>query len=179
MSPLDAVVGSDCGAGYARAVKTLPFCPSSCRPNEQKVPLLLDNAPLITGRYIAHAAIACRDIAEAADWYSTVIGARPVRILEDRVTLTVGGVLQLVCHLHPEFTDPSPRPYPRHFGLTFLDAVDYSRMKAHIESIKQPFLLNPMTRFPLNKHEHQSFMLADPSGNVVEFKWYVNPDFCY
>lgn len=142
---------------------------------------LLDNVPIIptTGRYIAHAAIACRDVVEAADWYSTVIGAKPVRILEDRVTLSVGGVLQLVCHLHPEFAEPSPKPYPRHVGITFLHDDDYARMKAHIEAIKHPFLLNPMTRFPLNKHEHQSFMLADPSGNAVEFKRYVHPEFCY
>ena len=142
---------------------------------------LLDNTPITpaTGRYIAHAAIACRDIPEAADWYTSVVGAKPVRILDDRVTLSVGGVLQLVCHLHPELADPAPMPYPRHIGLTMFDGEDYARMKAHIESIKHPFLMNPMTRFPLNKHEHQSFMLADPSGNVVEFKWYVNPEYCY
>lgn len=144
-------------------------------------PPLLDNTPLTpaNGLYVAHVAVPCRDVAEAADWYTDVIGAKPVRVLEDRVTLNVGGVLQLVCHLDPGRVEAAPRPYPRHFGLTFLDSDDYARMKAHIERIKHPFLMNPMTRFPLNKHEHQSFMVADPSGNVVEFKWYLNPENCY
>lgn len=65
--------------------------------------VLLDNNRITasTGRYIAHVAVPCRNVAEAADRYSTVIGAEPVRILEDRVTLSVGGVLQMVCHLDP------------------------------------------------------------------------------
>lgn len=144
-------------------------------------PALLDNTRLTptSARYVAHVAVPCRDIAEAADWYSSVVGAEPVRILEDRVTLSVGGVLQLVCHLHPEFCDPQPKPYPRHVGLTLLHADDYERIKEHIEAIKHPFLLNPMTRFTLNRHEHQSFMIADPSGNVIEFKWYANAQYCY
>ena len=144
-------------------------------------PALLDNTRVTaaSGRYIAHVAVPCRDIKEATDWYRYVVGAEPVRILEDRVTLSVAGVLQMVCHLDPERTDTSPRPYPRHVGLTFLRHEDYERMKAHIDLIGHSFLVNPMTRFPLNSHEHQSFMIADPSGNVVEFKWYVNADCCY
>lgn len=140
---------------------------------------LLDNTPLVGTRYIAHAAVPCRDVAESAAWYSTVIGAHPIRVLEDRVTFSVGGVLQLVCHFDPDRVEVAPKPYPRHVGLTFLRADDYARMKRHVESLGHPFLMNPMTRFPLNKHEHQCFMLADPSGNVVEFKWYVNPEYCY
>lgn len=142
---------------------------------------LLDNTQIspATGRYVAHVAVACRDVREAAEWYSSVVGAKSVRILDDRVTLSVGGVLQMVCHLAPDCVELSPHPYPRHVGLTFLRVEDYARMLAHLHSIRHPFLLNPMTRFPLNKHEHQSFMLTDPSGNVIEFKWYLNPEHCY
>lgn len=160
----------------------IPLVQFACSPRTVKrCEALLDNSPItpFTGRYISHAAVACRDVGEAAHWYSSVIGGTPMRVREDRVSLSVGGVLQLVCHLHPDEVEPAPRPYPRHLGLTFLDAGDYARMKAHIETIGHPFLLSPMTRFPLNKHEHQSFMLADPSGNVVEFKWYVNAEGCY
>ncbi|MEQ1517837.1 MAG: VOC family protein, partial [Usitatibacteraceae bacterium] len=60
---------------------------------------LLDNTHIVEGRYIAHIAIPCRDLEEARRWYSEVLGAEPVRILNDRVTFSVGGVLQLVCHL--------------------------------------------------------------------------------
>ncbi|MEI6723896.1 MAG: glyoxalase, partial [Betaproteobacteria bacterium] len=62
-----------------------------------------------------------------------MLGAQPVRILDDRVTFSFGGVLQLVCHLERRAIDPSPRAYPRHFGLTFLKMEDFTRMHNHIE----------------------------------------------
>src|SRR2546429_470743 len=78
---------------------------------------LLDNTRVIAGRYIAHIAVPCRALEEAARWYSEVLGAQPVRILKDRVTFSFGGVLQLVCHLERRATESNPRAYPRHFGL--------------------------------------------------------------
>lgn len=47
---------------------------------------LLDNTQITTGQYIAHIAVPCRDLEETARWYSEVLGAQPVRILDDRVT---------------------------------------------------------------------------------------------
>jgi extradiol dioxygenase family protein len=34
-------------------------------------------------------------------------------------------------------------------------------------------------RFANSAHEHETFMVADPSGNVVEFKCYVRPECSY
>src|ERR671930_203258 len=90
---------------------------------------LLDNSPITAGRYIAHVAVPCRDLEEAARWYSQVLGAQPVRILKDRVTFSFGGVLQLVCHLERRAIVPNPRAYPRHHGLTFLRKEDFARMR--------------------------------------------------
>ena len=140
---------------------------------------LLDNSQITTGRYIAHVAVPCRDLAEAARWYAEVLGARPVRMLKDRVTFSFGGVLQLVCHLERRATVPNPRAYPRHHGLTFLRMDDFSRMKAHIEKLGIKFLVRPVVRFANSAHEHQTFMVVDPSGNVVEFKCYVRPECSY
>src|ERR1700704_5545299 len=94
---------------------------------------LLDNTPLTAGRYIAHVAVPCDDLQETARWYAEMLGAQPVRILDDRVTFSVGGVLQLVCHLERRTITRDPRAYPRHHGLTFLRMDDFSRLKAHIE----------------------------------------------
>jgi extradiol dioxygenase family protein len=140
---------------------------------------LLDNTPVTDGRYIAHVAVPCRDLEEAARWYSQVLGAQPVRILKDRVTFSFGGVLQLVCHLERRASTHNPRAYPRHHGLTFLRMQDYTRMKEHVEKLDVKFLGKPAVRFPRTPHEHQTFMLADPSGNVVEFKCYVQPGNSY
>src|SRR5687767_3199498 len=88
---------------------------------------LLDNTQVTAGRYIAHIAVPCRALDEAARWYAEVLGAQPVRILKDRVTFSFGGVLQLVCHLERRAVEVNPRAYPRHFGLTFLRSADFSR----------------------------------------------------
>jgi uncharacterized protein len=140
---------------------------------------LLDNTQITTGRYIAHVAVPCRDLEEAARWYSDVLGAQPVRILKDRVTFSFGGVLQLVCHLERRAIVANPRAYPRHHGLTFLRMDDFDRMKAHLEELGVKFLQRPVLRFADSAHEHQTLMVVDPSGNVVEFKCYVRPDCSY
>jgi extradiol dioxygenase family protein len=140
---------------------------------------LLDNTPVTEGRYIGHVAVPCRNLEEAARWYAEVLGAQPVRILKDRVTFSFGGVLQLVCHLERRATAANPRAYPRHHGLTFLRMEDYSRMKEHVQRLGIEFLVRPALRFANTAHEHHTFMVADPSGNVVEFKCYLRPECSY
>lgn len=140
---------------------------------------LLDNTPITAGRYIAHVAVPCRDLKETARWYSEVLGARPVRILKDRVTFSFGGVLQLVCHLERRAIERNPRAYPRHHGLTFLRMDDFTRLQDHVEKLGIEFLERPAVRFENTAHEHRTFMVADPAGNVVEFKCYVRPECSY
>lgn len=142
-------------------------------------PNILDNTHVVEGNYIAHIAVPCRNVEEAARWYADVLGAEPVRILKDRVTFSVGGVLQLVCHLEKRAIDPNPRAYPRHFGLTFLRMEDFNRLTRHLEDSGVEFLMTPRVRFEGDLHEHQTFMLVDPSANVVEFKCYVRPECSY
>jgi len=140
---------------------------------------LLDNTPVTGGGYIAHVAVPCRDLAEAARWYAEVLGAQPVRILHDRVTFSFGGVLQLVCHLERRAVAANPRAYPRHHGLTFLRMEDFDRLQEHVDKLGIAFLGNPGLRFANTPHEHKTFMVVDPSGNVVEFKCYVQPENSY
>jgi extradiol dioxygenase family protein len=52
-------------------------------------------------------------------------------------------------------------------------------MREHVESLGIKFVVRPMVRFAATAHEHESFMIADPSGNVVEFKCYVRPECSY
>lgn len=143
---------------------------------------ILDNTQItsvVQGRYIAHVAVPCRNLDESAKWYADVIGAQPVRILDDRVTFSVGGVLQLVCHLERRHVDANPRAYPRHVGLTMLDPTDFARLRDHITALGISFLVKPGLRFANSAHEHETFMVVDPSGNVVEFKCYVRPECSY
>ena len=49
----------------------------------------------------------------------------------------------------------------------------------HVAKTGVKLLVPPGVRFPNTAHEHQTFMVADPSGNVVEFKCYVRPECSY
>ena len=140
---------------------------------------LLDNTPVTAGRYIAHVAVPCRDLEEAARWYAEVLGAQPVRMLKDRVTFSFGGVLQLVCHLERRAVVANPRAYPRHFGLTLPSMEEFSLLEDHVKNLGIKFLVRPATRFAASAHEHRTFMVADPSGNVIEFKCYLRSDCRY
>jgi uncharacterized protein len=155
------------------------FALTPAKPVPTPTPNLLDNTHVAEGKYIAHIAVPCRDVDEAARWYAEVLGAEPVRILKDRVTFSVGGTLQLVCHLEKRAIDPNPRAYPRHFGLTFLCMEDFNRLTKHLETSGVEFLVSPRVRFEGDLHEHQTVMLADPSANVIEFKCYTRPECSY
>lgn len=140
---------------------------------------LLDNTHVSAGTYIAHIAVGCNNLDETARWYSEVLGAEPARVLDDRVTFSFGGVLQLVCHLEKRIVKKDPRAYPQHYGLTFLRMAEFDRLKDHIEKLGVKMMVPPARRFPDTPHEHQTMMLADPSGNVVEFKCYLRPECSY
>jgi extradiol dioxygenase family protein len=140
---------------------------------------LLDNTPATMGRYIAHVAVPCRDLDEAARWYTDVFGAQLMRTLKDRVTFSFGGVLQLVCHLERRAVASDPRAYPRHHGLTLLRKEDFLRMRDHLVNLGVKFVVPPAVRFANTPNEHHTLMVADPSGNVVELKWYLRPEGAY
>ena len=140
---------------------------------------ILDNTQLTTGSYIAHIAVGCNNLDETARWYSEVLGVQPVRVLDDRVTFSFGGVLQLVCHLEKRIVKKDPRAYPQHYGLTFLRMEEFDRLHAHAEKVGAKMLVPSAMRFADTPHEHKTFMLADPSGNVVEFKCYLRPECSY
>jgi extradiol dioxygenase family protein len=53
------------------------------------------------------------------------------------------------------------------------------RVKEHLERMDAKFLMPPALRFQNTPSEHHTMMLVDPSGNVVEFKCYLDPEHSY
>ena len=122
-----------------------------------------------------HLAIPCKDLQETVDFYEGKLGFENRRRYDDRVTFNMLGD-QLVCHLSPDNIDKNPQPYPRHFGITFHESSDFFDFVDHIvgNGVK---LLNPVkTRFGGMKEVHQTVFLKDPSNNILEFKYYKNPE---
>jgi extradiol dioxygenase family protein len=124
-----------------------------------------------------HLAIPAADLDEAQHFYVTQLGCKLARRYEDRITLDFFGD-QVVCHLSDKL-EVAPELYPRHFGVTFRDREDWDRLLHLAELRGIRFFSKPFHRFEAMVEEHHSFVLQDPSGNLLEFKYYADPRMMY
>jgi extradiol dioxygenase family protein len=127
---------------------------------------------------VFHLAIPVHDLAAAEYFYVDLLGCKLARRYPDRITLDFFGD-QLVCHL-TERTPAMPASlYPRHFGVTFRDPADFEALHALAVTRKVPVFADVSTRFEALVEEHRTFVLLDPSGNLLEFKHYRDPRMMY
>jgi uncharacterized protein len=126
---------------------------------------------------VFHLAIPCSDLDAAFDFYVTKLGCKLARRYQDRITLDFFGD-QVVCHLSDKI-DHDPTPYPRHFGVTFKGQGEFDALLHLARQRELTFFQQPMKRFEGLIEEHLTFMLIDPSNNILEFKHYVDPRMMY
>lgn len=119
---------------------------------------------------VFHLAIPARDLDEAQEFYVTGLGCHLARRYHDRITLDFFGD-QVVCHLSDQVVE-EPAMYPRHFGVTFEDRADFDAVLLCARSRGVPFFRECESRFEGMVEEHLTFVLRDPSGNLIEFKHY-------
>jgi hypothetical protein len=124
-----------------------------------------------------HLAIPTHNLDEAEAFYVKLLGCKLARRYADRITLDFFGD-QLVCHLSDRI-DEDPQMYPRHFGITFRHRDDFDALLrlARVRGIT--FFAEPSQRFEGLVEEHSTFVLLDPSNNLVEFKHYLDPRMMY
>ena len=139
-------------------------------------------------RDVFHLAIPARDLDEAQAFYVAGLGCHLARRYADRITLDFFGD-QVVCHLSEEaghesagggVTGPPELDlYPRHFGVTFRERADFDAVLTLAEQRKLPFFRAVQPRFAGTVEEHLTFVLRDPSDNLIEFKHYRDPRMMY
>jgi uncharacterized protein len=127
---------------------------------------------------VFHLAIPVHDLDEAQRFYVTELGCKLARRYDDRITVDFFGD-QLVCHLTPGEPSAPESLYPRHFGVTFREATDFEALHACATLRKIPFYQEVSRRFEGLVEEHRTFVLLDPSGNLLEFKHYIDPRMMY
>jgi hypothetical protein len=128
---------------------------------------------------VFHLAIPVHDLDEAQRFYVTLLGCKLARRYDDRITVDFFGD-QLVCHLTEEMATGRPESlYPRHFGVTFRAGADFEALHHCAVTRKIPFYQEASTRFEGLVEEHSTFVLLDPSGNLLEFKHYRDPRMMY
>lgn len=127
---------------------------------------------------VFHLAIPTHDLDAAQEFYVTKLGCKLARRYEDRITLDFFGD-QVVCHLTPGEPAAPESLYPRHFGVTFRAAADFEALYACAVTRKISFYYDVSRRFEGLVEEHRTFVLVDPSGNLLEFKHYNDPRMMY
>ena len=127
---------------------------------------------------IFHLAIPTHDIALSEDFYTRVIGAQRARIYDDRVTFKFFDH-QIVCHLAPDEIDKSVKMYPRHFGMTFIEKAEFDKLYQKCLESGYPFFQERTMRWPERPEKHETFFIADPSNNLLEFKYYLDSKYAY
>jgi len=126
---------------------------------------------------VFHLAIPALDLDAAEQFYVKVLGCKLARRYADRITLDFFGD-QLVCHLSDRI-DHDPAMYPRHFGITFRRRDDFDAVLRLARVREATFFAAPSQRFEGMIEEHSTFVLQDPSNNLIEFKHYVDHRMMY
>jgi len=130
-----------------------------------------------------HLAIQVRDIAEAREFYLSVMGCTEGRSDERWVDFNFYGH-QLVCHLNPALkqdkkntaiknpVDGHGVPVP-HFGVV-LTMSDWEMLAVKLRERGVKFEIEPYIRFAGKPGEQATMFFYDPSGNAIEIKAFKN-----
>ncbi len=133
-------------------------------------------------RDVFHLAIPAYDLDDTVEFYVTKLGCKLARRYDDRVTFDFFGD-QLVCHLSEAPTTPTPMSelpmYPRHFGVTFREEKDFDALYQLCEQREVPIFSPVSLRFEGKVEVHRTFVVCDPSSNLLEFKYYFDHRMMY
>jgi extradiol dioxygenase family protein len=132
------------------------------------------------GRDAFHLAIPAYHLDDTEDFYVRQLGCKLARRYPDRITLDFFGD-QLVCHLTAPPVEPHEdlHLYPRHFGVTFREAQDFEAVHHLCIQRKIEMFSELNVRFEGMVEVHRTFVLRDPSDNLIEFKHYSDPRMMY
>lgn len=118
-----------------------------------------------------HLAFPVHDLAAAKQFYVNGLGCDLGRESSTAVTFGLAGH-QLVAHLTRDEIDRQKGIYPRHFGLVLTLEEEWQALADRAAKQDLAFYQHPRLRFPGTRIEHRTFFLEDPSGNLLEFKYY-------
>jgi extradiol dioxygenase family protein len=127
---------------------------------------------------IFHLAIPTHDLDATEKFYKSVFDSELARRYADRVTFSFFGH-QIVCHLAPDKIDQSVELYPRHFGITFIQKLEFDKVYHRCKHSGYHLFKDLFIRWPDKPEKHETFFIADPSNNVIEFKYYFDTSYIY
>ena len=129
-----------------------------------------------------HAAIVVHDLDASRSFYGELLGCQEGRCSDDWVDFNFYGH-QLVCHLDSSagagrhltnLVDGEDVPVP-HFGVV-LSMTEWQLLAERLRQRQTQFVIEPGIRFVGETGEQATLFIADPSGNVLEFKAFRDPE---
>lgn len=126
-----------------------------------------------TAKVLFHLAFPVADIPTTKAFYVEGLGCEAGRESANSVILNLYHH-QIVAHTTDDL-EPQTGIYPRHFGLVFLEEADFEALLNRAMDKGLKLYQQPKRRFPGSPLEHRTFFLEDPFYNLLEFKYYCNP----
>ena len=143
--------------------------------NLDKINLSIYRAEIMSQTATFHLAIPIHSIAEAKKFYADGLGCEVGRENKAAVIFNFYGT-QLVGHITKEALSRQPGIYPRHLGLILPTKADWQQICDRAQKQNLTFYHQPKLRFPQQALEHYAFFLEDPFHNLLEFKYYSEPE---
>lgn len=124
---------------------------------------------------VLHLSIVVADLDDARGFYVDMLGCTQGRVHAAWMDVWFWG-LQLTLQQRPDQLLPGERQGVRHFGVT-LEAEEFSTVAARLEGTFDVVWIDRVATEHLGTPRQQTkCKVADPSGNVIEFKTYLDPE---
>ncbi len=122
---------------------------------------------------VLHLSLPVNDLRAAHDFYENTLGCRIGRTREDWFDAWFFG-LQLTLQLRPlEVMDTSQQGV-RHFGVVLPSMSEFKELVTRINTTGYQWISEPEKHTDAELSGKLGGKLADPSGNIIEIKYYEN-----
>ena len=149
------------------SVCRLPSTGKSARMPGEACTILL----AVAGDPILHLSIPVGDLSTARQFYESVLGCRIGRVRDDWLDAWFFG-LQLTLQESPDEVRPAEEQGVRHLGVVLQDREGFDRIVERVRSGGGKWLTEPETHTGAALSGKVGGKLADPSGNIIEIKFY-------
>ena len=120
---------------------------------------------------ILHLSIPVRDLDEARSFYEGALGCEVGRVRDDWLDVWFFG-LQLTLQHRPEEVAGVADQGVRHFGVALDDPDAFAALVQRLRQHEVAWLAEPTAHTAAELSGKVGGKLADPSGNVIELKYY-------